>query len=228
MIYDIIVIAILLISVIVGYNRGAAKTVVSLLGCVLSIILAAFLGDFCADLVYDSYLRQAIIDSVSSTVTNSGATELVTADLPPFVSFAMILTSFDYTNALQTSLDSLPQAIAVGFETAIKPVVMSVLTFILTALIFILLYFVFRFVLRAILDFVFRLPVLKGLNKFFGAVLSLIGGLLLVSFLAFLLNIVMPFITDIPFYLSESTIYNSYIFYHFYSGNIFINLISAF
>lgn len=228
MIYDVVVIVILLISLIVGYNRGAAKMLVSMLSGLVSFILAALLGDFCAGLVYDSYLSSAIINSVSSAVSNSSAGELITAELPPFVSFAMMLTGFDYNNALKTSLDSLPQAIATGFETAIKPVVMSVLTFVLTLLIFLLIYFVLRAVLKAVLGFVFRLPILRGVNKFFGAVLSLFGSLIFVSFLAFLLNIIMPYLTDIPFWLSESTIYNSYIFYHFYSGNIFINLISAF
>ena len=228
MIYDVVVIAILLMSLIIGYNRGAAKMIISLLSGLVSFILAAILGDFCANFIYDSYLSSAIINSVSTTVVNSGAGELVTAELPPFVSFAVMLTGFDYDSALKASLDTIPQAIATGFETAVKPVVMSVLTFVLTLLIFLLIYFVLRAVLKAILGFVFRLPILRGVNKFFGAVLSLFGSLIFVSFLAFLLNIIMPYLTDIPFWLSESTIYNSYIFYHFYSGNIFINLISAF
>ncbi|MBQ8538618.1 MAG: CvpA family protein [Ruminococcus sp.] len=228
MIYDIIVIAILIISLFVGYKVGAAKMLVSMLSGIASFVLAAIFGDFCAQLIYDSYLSTAIINSVSSTVVNSGAGELVTAELPPFVSFAMMLTGFDYDNALKTSLESLPQAIATGFETAVRPVVMSVLEVVLTLLIFVIIYFVLRLVLRAVLNFVFTLPVLKVINKVFGVVLSFVSSLLFVSFLAFLLNIIMPYLTDIPFWLSESTIYNSYIFYHFYSGNIFINLISAF
>ena len=228
MIYDVVVIVILLLSLVIGYNRGAAKMIVSLLGGIASFVLAAFLGDFCANLIYDSYLSSAIINSVSSTVMNSGAGELVTAELPPFVSFAVMLTGFDYDSALKVSLDTIPQAIATGFESAVKPVVMSVLTFVLTLLIFLLIYFVLRLILKAILGFVFEMPLLKGINKFLGAVLSFFGSLIFVSFLAFLLNIIMPYLTEIPFWLSESTIYNSYIFYHFYSGNIFINLISAF
>ena len=123
MIYDVVVIAILLISLIIGYNRGAAKMIISLLSGLVSFILAAFLGDFCANLIYDSYLSSAIINSVSTTVAQSGAGELVTAKLPPFVSFAVMLTGFDYDSALKASLDTIPQAIATGFVSAVNPVV---------------------------------------------------------------------------------------------------------
>ena len=228
MFYDILVIAILIISVIIGYNRGAAKTVVSLLGFILSFVVAVFLGDFLSEFIYDSYIRQAIINSVSTSVENSGAEGLVTTSLPPFVSFSMMLTGFDYEQALQATVNNLPDAIAAGFEVAIKPIVVSVLTFVLTAIVFIILYFVFRMFFGAILKFMFSLPILRGLNKTLGAVFSLLSGLILISFLAFLLNVIMPYIESIPYWLSESTIYNSYIFYHFYSGNIFYAIISAF
>ena len=228
MIYDILVIAILIISLVIGYHRGAAKTVVSLFGFILSFVLAVFLGDYLAELIYNGYLSEAIINGVSTSVVNSGATNLATASLPAFVSFAMMLTGFDYEGALQNSLNNLPDAIAVGFEAAIKPVVLSVLTFVLTALVFIILYFVFRFIFVKILNFIFKLPIIRSLNKVLGAVFSLLSGLLLVCFIAFLLNLIMPYIENIPYWLSESTIYNSYIFYHFYSGNIFNAIISVF
>ncbi|MBQ8056824.1 MAG: CvpA family protein, partial [Ruminococcus sp.] len=209
MFYDIIVIAIIIISIVIGYNRGAANTLVSLFGFILSFVIAVFLGDFLSEFIYNSYLSEAIINSVSSCMVTSGTGELIVTDLPPFVDFAMKLTGFDYNEALQSSISDLSNSIAVGFETAIKPVVLSVLTFVLTALVFIIIYFVFRLILKSVLNFVFNLPLLRGINKTLGAVFSLLSSLCFVSFMAFLLNIIMPYIENIPYWLSESTIYNS-------------------
>ncbi len=228
MIYDILVVAILIMSVVIGYSRGAAKTIISLITFVLSLSLSVYIGGLISDFIYDGYIKQAIIDSVTQSVVDSGALNVANATLPPFVSFSMMLTGFDYMSALENSVNTLPDAIATGFETALRPVVTSVLTFVMTAITFLILYFVFRFIVIKLLNFVFNLPIIRGVNKFFGAIFGFLTALFVISFLAFLLTLVMPYIENMPYWLSESTIYNSYIFYHFYSGNIFNNLISVF
>ncbi len=73
----------------------------------------------------------------------------------------------------------------------------------------------------------FELPVIRGVNRFFGAVIGFIDAFLLVSLLAYLLRLLMPDINSQGGILNESTIYNSFIFYHFYSGNIFTAITSA-
>lgn len=226
MLYDLLFIAIVLLCVIVGYVRGAAKSIVTLLGFLASFLIAVFLGDFLTDFVYDSYLSSAIINSVKDSLNAESISADVT--LPPFVSLVMSLTGFDYEEALLSAVQNAPMAIATAFESAVKPVVVSVLSFVFTTIIFFVLYFVFRLVLRKILLFFFNLPVISFFNKLIGGVCGLFSSLFIVSFIAFLLKTVMPYLTDIPYFLSESTIYNSYIFYHFYSGNIFSTIISIF
>ncbi len=226
MLYDLMFVATVLLCIIVGYKRGAAKSLVTLLGFFASFLIAVFLGDFLTNFVYDSYLSSAIINSVKDSLQ----TDLVSANvtLPPFVSLVMSLTSFDYEKELLSAVANAPTSIATAFESAVKPVVVSVLSFVLTTIIFVVLYFVFRFILRKILLFVFELPVISFFNKLLGGVCGLLISLCIVSIVAFLLKTVMPYITNIPYILSESTIYNSYIFYHFYSGNIFSAIISIF
>lgn len=225
MIYDLLAIAVFLLCIIVGYVKGAAKTLLSLVGFFSSFLLAVFLGELITDLLYDNYLSTAIIESIRDNLATQSDT--TTVSLPPFASFALSLSGFDYESALSSAVKCAPTAIATTFEAMVKPVIVSVLSFVFTSVIFILSFILFKIVVRKILLFVSELPVISTINRVLGALCGVINAVLILSFLAFLLKTFMPYMNDIPFMLSESTIYNSYIFYHFYSGNIFNAIISV-
>ena len=76
MIYDILVIVIFLFAVVIGFNRGAAESLVSLIGYAAAFLLAAFLGEFLAGLIYDNYIRISIIESGKKSQKISGVFEL--------------------------------------------------------------------------------------------------------------------------------------------------------
>lgn len=229
MIYDLLIIVTLLLSVYIGYKCGGAKMLMSLLGSLVSFLLATFLGNYISTFIYDSIIKDSVISSVTMSLSDSTAGMSNAVDsLPAFVSFVCNICDVDISSTLKSAVSDIPSAVATSVEEALKPVVLSILTFILTAVIFIVVYFIFRVLLSKILLSVFKLPLLRTLNSFVGVICSLLSVLLFISFIAFLLRLLMPYITDIPYVLSESTIYNSYIFYHFYSGNIFSSIISLF
>lgn len=229
MILDIIVIAILLVSLIVGYKVGLAKTLLSLVGAIVALLVAVFLGEYLSNVIYDSFISEAVIESVTESVTSQAGNTAITIDsLPSFVQFALSFVGYEINPQSLSAVGSVPTAIATSLEMAIKPVVTAVMSFALTLVLFILVYLVYRLLVMRLLLKVFKLPLIRSLNAILGAVCSLLTAILFVSFIAFLLRIVTPYVNDIPYFLSESTIYNSYIFYHFYSGNIFYALISIF
>ena len=226
MIYDVLVIVIILISLILGFKRGCAKMLSSLVLSLFAFLLAVFLGDFLSQLLYDTYIAPEIIRSVSESVSSQTADmATLSKELPAFVRFTVGLTGFDIDAALSSASKSFPLTVAAAFESAIRPIVISVASFILTAVIFLVVYLIFKFIVLKLLSAVFNLPILRGFNSLLGAVCALLSAVLLVSFIAFLLRLVMPYITHMPYIFSESTIYNSYIFYYFYSGNIFSAII---
>lgn len=225
MIYDALTLAVVLLCIVIGYVRGAAKTVVSFVGYIVSFLVSVFLGDLLTQLIYDNFISEKIIDSIQETFTTQAVTTSV--ELPPFVSFVLKFTGFDYENALVKAIDNAPSTVAIAFETAVKPIIVSVLSFLLTAVIFILVSLLFRLIVRKILMFVFELPVISSINKMLGALCGAVNSVFIISFIAFLLKLLMPYMNDIPYMFCESTIYNSYIFYHFYSGNIFNAIISV-
>lgn len=229
MILDIIVIAIIILSLIIGYKLGAARALLTLVGYIVSFLLATFFGEYLANFIYSTYLGPSIVTSVSDSISNQFDNSLVSIEqLPAFVRFSINLTGFDCDLSKYKDTSTVPQAIASGFESAVKPIVISVLSFVLIAVIFLIVFLLYRIFILKILLKLFKLPIIHSIDSVLGAVCSLIIAVLLISFVAFLLKMIMPFTTDMPYILSESTIYNSYIFYHFYSGNIFYTLLSVF
>ncbi len=226
MIYDLIVIAVVFISLIIGYNRGAAKMLCSLLGSVVSVVVSAILSDFLSKYIYNSFIAPSIIDSVTNSLgVESVSKSEIFDSLPPFVRFTLGFTSFDEG---QSAIGLITDNIALSVEKAVSQPVMSLLSVVLSLVLFFVVFFLFRFIFSRILCAVFELPVIRTFNKVLGAVCCVICSLVFVGFFAFLLNVLMPYLNDVPYIFSESTIYNSYIFYHFYSGNIFTKLISIF
>ncbi len=228
MIYDVLFIVIILISIFIGYKRGIARMLVSLFGTVASFLLSIFLGDYLSKLVYDNHIAPSVVDSLSRTLTipDAGYSEVFDS-LPPFVRFALSFSDFSYTDTV-SAVERIPMTLAEGFEKAIAPVVTSLLSAIFTVLIFIAVFLLFKLIVKHIIVSVFNIPVLKTVNKLLGSLCSFFIGLLFVSFFAFLLHLIMPYLSNVPYLFSESTIYNSYIFYYFYSGNIFDTIISIF
>ena len=71
------------------------------------------------------------------------------------------------------------------------------------------------------LSHLFRFPVLNVINRVGGAVIGLIDAVLLVCMFAYLTKLIIVNVGTSSSWFNESTINNSFIFYHFYSGNIF-------
>jgi len=230
MILDIIVILIFILLMIVGYRRGASKTLVSLFVMIAAFLLATFFSQPLATFVYDRFISSRVISSVSAHVRGTESVVLSqTVDaLPSFVKSIVGITKFSESDALSVSVENVGNKVSIAVDTALRPLLVSVLTSAFLILLFLVIYILLRFLLTRPLLSLFKLPLIKTLDSVCGLLLSLGTSYLVVSFLAFLLRLLMPATANMQIYLLESTIYNSYIFYHFYSGNIFYNIISLF
>lgn len=224
MIYDIITILIILAFVIIGAARGAAKTLLGLLGTALSFIGAVFLGKLFSDMIYNAWIKDSIVSTVTKTVSDATGSIAAGAEsaLPDFLKSLLALSgeSLDSTAAATAS-----QA-AVAVEQALGPVIVALMAVVLTVVLFLILGLVIKLVIVRPLSKMFEDSPLKGINRFFGGVLGLVEAVMTVCLLAYLLKIVLPAVHPDSYFFSESTVYNSYIFYHFYSGNIFTAITS--
>jgi uncharacterized membrane protein required for colicin V production len=223
MVYDLIVLGILILCVVIGSIVGAARMIARVAVSFVSYLLAAWLGGMLAGWFFDSVIapstERAITDAVSQLAADG--TARAAEALPAWLSSMLNLSGTDITAAL----GGLPSQAAATVNATIRPLVVGVLSLLLTLLLFLVVHFLLsHFAVKPILA-LFELPGIHGINRFFGALLGVIEAFVIVCILASLLKLVLPYIESRLTIFNESTIYNSFIFYHFYSGNIFTMLL---
>ena len=225
MIYDVILVGIFLLLIIINAHRGAAKALAGLVCSMISYLAATALGKIVSTLIYDSIVRpavdKAVVDALNNTASNT--LESVTDSIPAWIAGILKLNSIDLSSIVNQNSSVVTKAV----NDALRPAAVSLISFLVTILFFFIIYFLLRVVVMNPVLRLFELPVIRGVNRFFGAVIGFIDAFLLVSLLAYLLRLLMPAINSQGGILNESTIYNSFIFYHFYSGNIFTAITSA-
>ena len=223
MIFDIILVVIFIVLIVINIHRGAAKSLAGILATVLSYIGATALGKMLAAATYSGLVRPALDKAVSDAVSNvsADAAGSVLESLPKWLTGLMDISSDDFTNILSGPIANVNQTVTKAVDAAVQPVAEGLLTFFITIILFFVFMILLRFILVKPLVRLFRFPGLRAINRVLGAVIGVIDALLLVCMLAYLMKLILQNIGSNSTWFNESTIYNSFIFYHFYSGNIF-------
>ena len=194
---DIIIIAILVISAIIGLAKGFLQTLINLCGTLLTLILAIWLaGPMCNLLDGWFSLSGALSNSVSSTV--AGYCESGT--LPWLVDkFAGLLLGTDY--ATRYTINS-PE-----FITALSDAIGHILGVVISAIILFILLKILLKLLSKIFDVITRNRTINSLDKFLGFLLGTLKGAVTcfcIFGVTYILSSALPFITDLITPLLES------------------------
>ena len=224
-IVDIIIIAILALSVLVGLYRGFVASVASLGSCALSIGLSFWLSPKLVDLIKGNpdFLRTLMsytdassrLGDLNLSLTNVGgltqekiAEVLTKVNLPEPLS---LLLKNNLTNQIYGAAANVGDYVSQTIVGAVLSVIAFILCFIV---IFILSHFLLGF-LKAI----FKFPVLKQLNSLVGGVFGLLRGILL-CFIAFTL---LPLLqTVLPLDMVQEAVSASSLAPFFNSGNLIL------
>ena len=228
MIYDLILIALFLLMIIIGSVRGAAKALAGILVSIVSFLAATYLGRMLSTVIYESLIKPAIDSTVNSAISNLsvGTVTKVNETAPGWLAELMKLSNVDLQSLAGGKLPLTADAACEAVSNAVKPTAVDIITFLLTVILFLLLRFILgKLLIKPLLN-VFRLPGIRALDSVLGGLIGFVEAFLTVSMLSYLLKLLMPYIGSESGILNESTIYNSFIFYHFYSGNIFTVLVS--
>ena len=223
MVYDLILLGVLILCVVICYHIGAARAVAGIVISFVAYLAAAWLGGLLAEWFFNSIIAPSATKSVTDAVTQitAGSVAQATEPLPAWLISAMKLTGTDISAAVV----DLPSQAANAVITQIRPLVVGFVSLLLTILLFFVLRFLLsHFVAKPVLA-LFELPVLSTVNKVLGAIFGVIDAFIIICIFASLLKLVLPYVESNLTILNESTIYNSFIFYHFYSGNIFTMLL---
>ena len=223
MIFDVIVILIFVALIALNIFRGAARSLARFIATLISYLGAAAIGQWLSLLAYDSIVRPAMEKAVTNAVSgvSTTAAENIISALPSWLTGIVDLKAEDFTNAFSEPISNATGTITEAVNTAVKPVACGILTFFITIIIFLFLMIILQRILVSPLARLFRFPVLNVVNRVGGAVIGLIDAVLLVCMLAYLTKLIIVNVGSNSSWFNESTINNSFIFYHFYSGNIF-------
>ncbi|MEG1994373.1 MAG: CvpA family protein, partial [Oscillospiraceae bacterium] len=214
-------IAIIIITIIKSARSGFAKSLMETVGVLISFLSAVFLANILSQQVYDTYLCKYAYNSAEKIFENSVNTDGIQNALeaiPRLLQNALLSMNIDINNidiagAKDSAISSLVDTV---FEPAIVFVIAVILFFIVYGVLKIFVRFAGR-CLKSIND----IPIIGGINKFFGALLGVIKGavnLFLVAQVIHLIHIV--FGESIP-YISSAILSNTAIFSQIYNVNIF-------
>ena len=189
-IVDIVIIAILGLSVLVGLYRGFISSVASMGGCLLSLGLSFWLSPMLAKAIQSNPEILKTLASYTDAATKIGdqtlAAEAVTslgqngiAEIVNKVALPVPLSTL-LQNNLQNQVYGATANVGTYVSQTIVSAVLNVICFIVC---FVVLLLVIHFVIN-FLKVVFKFPVLKQLNSVAGGALGLLRGALL-CFVAF-------------------------------------------
>lgn len=228
MVYDIILFVIFGLFIFIGIRKGLARTLAGLLMSFVAYTGATFIGKWLSVLIFQNILKDNIHNMVVDKVTAFSTDQLNSAinnlDLNSYDVLGLGLEDGVKSwvgNQMTGPIENVATNAGETAESVLEPIIIGILSFFLTLILFLVFYILLTKLVTPILLKVFRFPVIKQINAVLGGVAGAVEAFLLVSMLAYLLKLLLPQITTDIYLLQESTINSSFVFKHFYEGNLF-------
>lgn len=201
--FDLIMVIVILILSIVGFARGAVKTILSFVGGILSYVLSYSLGKRLAEPVYNCFFRESMEKEISLQVTdllengNSNIGDAVVESLPDslqfFVSDTELINSLN--NVVGDTTAQVVESATQIIQQVAEPIVISLVSICVTIVLFVIFNAIVSLVLH-LLKFINDIPVVGKVNRIVGAVIGFVSGLVLTFATVFILTQFSPFISD--------------------------------
>lgn len=228
-ILDLVLIGIITAAVLIAKRRGFLKSSYNVLSLVITAVLIIALQESFCTYLEGSALGTAVRTKVEEQVMGTAGEEMAQiedtedAETAVKVGEMMGLPSF-LMNFLDEKLEKQAEAVETMKNDALAVLTDAVTEMILKIVSILLLFAVVRvgvFLLLRLLDLLFKLPVLHGINSFLGMLIGAVNGLLIVFILCALLTLLVP--TDSMSALGE-VIDKTLLVKYFYNNNLLIEL----
>lgn len=209
-IVDLVILAIIVLCVIVGYVRGLTGALIKILSFVLSIVIAFVLFIPISNLIINN---TTIDESIGQSIR-----EMIIANNTTEESDNMPTTITDYIGEqVENVTDSAREAVA---DTTSREVAITIVK----AATWIILFIVARILLillKFITSLIARLPVIKQFDKLGGVIYGLLEGLIIVYVVLAIISLISPLMNGT---LAE-LIDNSYLGSMMYNNNLLLKII---
>ncbi|MEG2814554.1 MAG: CvpA family protein, partial [Oscillospiraceae bacterium] len=188
-ILDLIILAVSLCFICYSYKKGFVYSIINMLGYIAAIVCAIYLSRFLADFVFEHFIRDGILTTVTQQINNtltgivdgkitnktdfSSIENSISKELPAF--FSNLIDGFlaNSQSELKNFIGKSTTETAVLItDKIIAPLIISFLKFSLCILIFMVSMFVIKLLLK-LLNIINNIPVVSGINAFLGAIIGI-------------------------------------------------------
>lgn len=190
MVADIIIIAVFALLFFIDFKRGIAITILYVAGVALTGFLAYHISNFLASWVYTAFVQQTLTTNLQQMIDTQGINSAIAnsfSALPNWVmgmlGFFLSIFGLDssvYTNDFQVS-NSAAAAVSTSVENLIQPVITGMFRLVIGVVISIIIFIIIKILVKKLAR-VFKIPVVKQINKLLGGVLGLAEAAILVFF----------------------------------------------
>ncbi len=201
MITDIVIIAVLLISIAVGFYKGFATSSLEFLSSILSLIASYFIAGIIATFAFDTFFRQDLIDGFYTTVQGIATDVPVSTLVNQFLAdinadFLQIPVNEFVSNLGVNVIAPTMEGATVFVDTIIRPFAEILIGFVAFIILFIILRILIKSVAKS-LELVNKIPLIGMANKLFGLVSGAVIGVIYSTLVTFLI-IVVGLVADSP------------------------------
>ena len=190
MVADIIIIAVFALLFFIDFKRGIAITILNVAGVALTGFLAYHISNFLASWVYTAFVQQTLTTNLQQMIDTQGINSAIAnsfSALPNWVmgmlGFFLSIFGLDssvYTNDFQVS-NSAAAAVSTSVENLIQPVITGMFRLVIGVVISIIIFIIIKILVKKLAR-VFKIPVVKQINKLLCGVFGLAEAAILVFF----------------------------------------------
>lgn len=189
MVADIIIIAVFALLFFIDFKRGIAITILNVAGVALTGFLAYHISNFLASWVYTAFVQQTLTTNLQQMIDTQGINSAIANSFSALPNWVMgmlgfFLSIFGLDSSVYTNDFQVPNSAAAAVSTSvvenlIQPVIIGMFRLVIGVVISIIIFIIIKILVKKLAR-VFKIPVVKQINKLLGGVLGLTEAAILV------------------------------------------------
>ena len=210
---DAIIVVIFLLFIILGVKRGFVRSVLDLVGTLAAMLVSMWFSGIAAQWFFSTFLQESLTRQIAEALQSApaaDAAEAVLSVVPEILRGG--LEAFGITSdAINQAVAGTSGQAAAAVVAVLSPMVVSVLRGLFALVLFVFLLVIFR-ILSGVVCRIFRLPVLRQLDKGLGILLGVAQAALITVLLCFcaqaLISVSSPWLVET---IQASQVYQFYL-----------------
>ena len=210
---DAVIVVIFLLFIILGVKRGFVRSVLDLVGTLAAMLVSMWFSGIAAQWVFSTFLQESLPRQIAEALQAAppaDAADAVLSVVPEILRGG--LEAFGITSdAINQAVAGTSGQAAAAVVAVLSPMVVSVLRGLFALVLFVFLLVIFR-ILSGVVCRIFRLPVLRQLDKGLGILLGVAQAALITVLLCFcaqaLISVSSPWLVET---IQASQVYQFYL-----------------